>query len=164
MGDFCDDFSLVIDKANAIRKQVQFPLVKDIADFLGVNLIFSDKLIDLKGVYYANMNIRLMVINENLPLSLKNTIIAHELGHDQLHRMFSYGKTFTDCFDDNVFSDTVMKEIEANVFAATLLIPDESLLEYIKRNGKNVEKIVDIYKVKKELVLVKLRLLKDNYK
>ena len=81
-------------------------------------------LVDVRGFYQYFQRNHIIYIDENLPEKEKIFVAAHELGHMFLHRGTNtvYMDTHT-CFNTNKF------EIEANTFAANLLIPDEIILE-----------------------------------
>jgi Zn-dependent peptidase ImmA (M78 family) len=58
-------------------------------------------------------------------------VCAHELGHDQLHRVLAKDTPFQEFMLYDMASRT---EYEANIFAAELLLDTGSVLEYVK-NG-----------------------------
>ena len=69
--------------------------------------------------------------------SLRKTVLAHELGHDQLHRKECVkGATF---HESRIFNPCDRFEIEANIFAAHLLIPDEDVITMIKYSESDRE-------------------------
>ena len=74
-------------------------------------------------------------------------VAAHELGHAIQHPKIncSFVKNYT-LYSKNTF------EIEANKFAAELLLPDEILIEY---QGKTVDQIAAYLNVIPELVKLK---------
>ena len=68
---------------------------------------------------------------------LRKTVLAHELGHDQLHRKECVkGATF---HESRIFNPCDRFEIEANIFAAHLLIPDEDVITMIKYSESDRE-------------------------
>ena len=77
------------------------------------------------GCYMFLKNHRYIFLNQDLTETELRVIMAHELGHAILHRKqncyFIRNKTF---FLNSKY------EIEANKFAAELLLPDELLNEY----------------------------------
>ena len=81
-------------------------------------------LIDVRGFYQYFQRNHIIYIDENLSTSEKKFVCAHELGHMLMHKKTNavYMDTKT-CFNTNKY------EIEANTFAAELLIPDEIIQE-----------------------------------
>ena len=81
-------------------------------------------LVDVRGFYQYFQRNHIIYIDENLPEKEKLFVAAHELGHMLMHKGTNavYMDTHT-CFNTNKF------EIEANTFAANLLIPDDIIIE-----------------------------------
>lgn len=93
-----------------------------IAEALGILYQFGN--IGCDGCYMFLKNHRYIFINQELPDSTKTMVMAHELGHALMHRKqncyFIRNKTF-------LLNSKI--EIEANQFAAELLIPDSVVFE-----------------------------------
>lgn len=96
---------------------------------LKINLVYMEATQALLGMYRIILRNRYIFIPNNVG-SLKNTVLAHELGHDQLHRKECMGGA--SFHESRIFHDTSRYEMEANIFAAHLLIPDEDILSIIK--------------------------------
>lgn len=79
---------------------------------------------------------RIVFSNSSLILSREIFSVAHEIGHHRLH-LAEPGKTI---IRDNDFSDRDESEIEANYFAACLIMPYEKVIKFIRLelNGKSV--------------------------
>lgn len=81
-------------------------------------------------------NHRYIFLNENMPEHERRMVMAHELGHAILHRKencyFIRNKTLL------LNSKT---EIEANTFAAELLIPDNLIFEYPDMTASQIARI-----------------------
>lgn len=104
-----------------------------LARLLNIKIKYIDSPNTLLGMYQIIMKKRVVYLANNIG-NLKNTVLAHELGHDQLHRNECIkGATF---HDTNVFIPITNFELEANVFAAHLLISDEDV-QYMLKNGEN---------------------------
>ena len=77
------------------------------------------------GCYMFLKNHKCVFLNEDLEENEMRLVMAHELGHSIMHRKencyFIRNKTL-------LLNSKI--EIEANTFAAELLIPDELILEY----------------------------------
>lgn len=93
-----------------------------IADYLNV-IVQVGNLGECSGCYMFLKNHRYIFLNENLDEHEKLFVMAHELGHAILHRK-------ENCYF--IRNKTLLlnskKELEANTFAAELLIPDEIIL------------------------------------
>lgn len=121
----------------------------ELASCLNV-LIFETNLNNTLGMYkYINKN-KAIFINNKLTDEVKKFVLAHEIGHAVLH-------TKNNCFylKHNTFIKTNYFEIEANKFAAALLIPDEDLNSCIENNF-TIEQTASYFQVPVELVKYKL--------
>lgn len=95
-----------------------------IAEMLDVCVEYDD-LRKLKG-YYCYMNrVRMIVINAALDNQMKRLVCAHELGHDRLHFRMAMASPLR----DEGFHSTAKTELEANRFAAGLLVPDDEFIQ-----------------------------------
>ena len=96
----------------------------EIADCLNIELQIGP-LGSRAGCYMFLKNHRCIFLNENLDKHESMLVMAHELAHAILHRK-------ENCYfiRNKTLLLTSKHEIEANKFAAELLIPDELLLEY----------------------------------
>lgn len=79
----------------------------------------------VRGFYQYFQRNHIIYIDENLSHSEKRFVCAHELGHMLLHK-----KANALFMDTHTFFNTEKYEVEANTFAAELLIPDELIFEH----------------------------------
>lgn len=113
---------------------------------------------------------KIIFSNSSVILSREIFSIAHEIGHHKLH--LSEEMTI---IKDNDFNDSDENEIEANYFAACLLMPREKVNAFIRAelNDKNIDKFtgLDIARIQTEfnvsydMVLIRLKslgVLDDN--
>lgn len=109
-------------------RQVPIP-VEEIARRLGAHLVFEPyKGPDaISGMLYRNDKTTIIGVNSSHPKPRQRFTIAHEIGHLILHP----GEMFLDGaynFRDQVSSaGTNRREVEANAFAAALLMPEASV-------------------------------------
>lgn len=96
-----------------------------LADALGVLLLLVPLPADIRGFYQYYRRNHLIYINANLPEETRRIVCAHELGHAVLHK-----KCNTVFLDRHTYLVTDKYEIEANRFAADLLISDEDVELY----------------------------------
>ena len=94
----------------------------ELAEFLNIQVQIGN-LGSCSGCYMFLKNHRCIFLNGNLDKSERTVVMAHELGHAIMHRK-------ENCYfiRNKTFLLTSKNEIEANKFAAELLIPD-SLVE-----------------------------------
>jgi len=122
--------------------------VKEIAEKLGVKVIFNPHDGDISGALHRNGELLVIGVNENDPEVRQRFTIAHEIGHLRLHDDPMHVDRWH--YPDKLPSRTVSKalqsflrntessqasdprEIEANRFAAALLIPVQFLARSFK--------------------------------
>lgn len=95
-----------------------------IAWLLNILLIYCP-LVGLNGFYQYHKRNHIIYLSEDLDEHLARFVIAHELGHMQMHR--SMNTVFMDAKTYNPHSKF---ERQANTFAVELLLPDDLLREY----------------------------------
>jgi Zn-dependent peptidase ImmA (M78 family) len=108
---------------------------------------------------------RIVFSNSSLILSREIFSVAHEIGHQRLH-LSEQGKTL---IKDDDFTDRDELEVEANYFAACLLMPTDKLEKYIrlelkersadKWNGLDIAQIQTAFNVSYDMVLIRLKTL-----
>lgn len=138
------------DVDNLIREhdtRDPFQLCKD----LGVTVWYNDDLEYLKGFYLCAEGYPYIVLNGNLDENLTKMVLAHELGHDRMHR----DKACIAPMQDFSIFDTSKEECEANSFAADLLIRDDDILE-LMNSGTDFASIYRTLECHAQLVLFKL--------
>ena len=95
----------------------------EIADYLGILYQIGD--IGCSGCYMFLKNHRYIFLNQNLSEPEARMVMAHELGHAVMHRK-------ENCYfirNKTLLLNSII-EIDANSFAAELLMPDELIWEY----------------------------------
>lgn len=105
---------------------------------------------------------RIIFSNSSLILSREIFTVAHEIGHQKLH-LSEQGKTI---IKDNNFDDRDENEIEANYFAACLLMPDEKVNKFIRLElndktsnwtGLDIARIQTAFNISYDMVLIRLK-------
>lgn len=101
---------------------------------------------NIKGIYKKVVTNKFIVINENLDEFCQKVVLAHELGHAILH----HSKEIQALKDYDLFPRyTNQIEIEANTFAAELLIDDDfSNDEYIKDPSIDIQVLEQLRSLK----------------
>ena len=98
------------------------------------------------------MRIYTIVVNSRLEEYMLRMVVAHEIGHDILHRKEAKHGAMQE-FELFDMKDSL--EYEANVFAAHLLLDTNELLE-LAHDGVDVASIASIMHVNINLVLIKV--------
>ncbi len=130
----------------------------DIADCLGVEIMRSDKLCKLNGMYLYILRNPFIVINSNLSDHIQRIICAHELGHDRLHRNLAA----LGAIQETLLLDMTTKpEFEANIFAAELLLSDNDILS-LRDSGFDAFQMASELETDVNLVLLKTSQMKKR--
>ncbi len=126
---------------------IRYPIGKD--DFLGFALIKDSE--------------RIIFSNSSLILSREIFTIAHEIGHQKLH----LSEQGLQMIKDDNFDDRNELEVEANYFAAYLLMPMEKIQQFIrleledrpvnKWSGLDIAKIQTEFNVSYDMALIRLK-------
>jgi len=124
----------------------------ELASLSGIVVMLRD-LAELKGFYTVENKTRYIVINERLDDYLRCLICCHELGHDCLHRQFAQ---YDSLRDYTMFDCTGKTELEANLFAADLMIPDTDIILKIRWESNTYEQIAKMLYVPEALVKFKV--------
>lgn len=126
--------------------------VYEIAEGLGIDVLFADDYHDLLGMYYANWGHRFIFLNSRLDEIWMPMVLAHEIGHDQLHR--DLAKETLQEF--NLFQMQSRTEYEANAFAAHLLLDSDDVYARLQE-GCDVPTLAKEQNVNINLMLIKLQ-------
>ncbi len=119
----------IYDKVNKLVAQYKTRDPEELAGSLNIRIKYMEATSSLLGMYMVILRNRFIFLPNNLG-SLKKTVLAHEIGHDQLHRKECVqGASF---HESRIFNPINRYEIEANIFAAHLLISDKDVMSMIK--------------------------------
>lgn len=110
----------------------------EIAQSLGIMVRYSNEFKTLCGLYAIIGQKRVIILNDNLSESRRKIILAHEIGHDQLHRDLAENTALQDFM---LYDMSARPEYEANMFAADLLLSDEDVWELASCYGYALEQI-----------------------
>ena len=125
----------------------------DIAEGLGIKLIQNFDFKKLYGMYTVIKRKRIIILNGNLEPGLKKTVLAHELGHDRLHKELAANRVVHDIM---LYDMSLRPEYEANMFAAELLITDDDIFELMRDYGYSAEQTGARLGLSADLVTIKL--------
>ncbi len=140
---------------NLIRDILSFlyikkpPIKPDIIAYgLGLELRLLNLSSQISGILYKRNNKHVIIINKNEAITRQRFTLAHEIGHFLLHTPKEV------IYSDYPKFQNLQIEREANIFAASLLIPDFILEEYL---NYSVEKISQIFFVSKKVAEIRLK-------
>lgn len=122
---------IIESKANQLLVEARIPAppvpVEQVANSLGIEIELADIGEDCSGVLVRHGNRAIIGVNKTHPLNRRRFSIAHEIGHFVLHEGDTYiDKGYRVHFRDlESGSGTKGEEMDANAFAAALLMPAE---------------------------------------
>lgn len=126
----------VLSESGAYRIPVPIDLV---TAHLNLKTTSSGLTDDISGLLVVDKKQGIIGFNASHPPVRKRFTIAHEIGHYVLHVKQAQSRLFVDRYvyrrDDESATGTDQEEVEANAFAAALLMPEKLLREEIKKNS-----------------------------
>jgi Zn-dependent peptidase ImmA (M78 family) len=148
--------------------------VELIAKKLGAEIVYKPLEAELCGMIFNDGKNVVIGINESHPPARKRFTLAHEIGHLVMHSHILNGVHVDKTFRQKLYRDGRSKigedriEIDANKFAAELLMPTEFLLKDVKGAFIDPEagptELAKLYEVSPQAMSIKLmELLGDKY-
>ena len=131
----------------------------EICDGLGIKVKQKDLGEEIKAYYYCTSRIRNIVLNNRISEEMQRILVAHELGHDRLHKEIAQLKGFQEV---ELFVKSITTEYEANLFAAELLIDDEEVLGLLGDDDKSCFGIASELCVPADFLDFKVRLMEHK--
>ncbi len=141
----------IYEKVNELVKKYKTRDPFLLAEAMNVDVDCAD-LGTLKGFYIVYKRNRFIVLNKILTDTLSGVILAHELGHDSLHRSLAENGGIKEA---SFFDMKSRPEMEANIFAANLLITDKEVMGYAE-DGYTTEEMAKNLYVPYPLALIKI--------
>lgn len=139
--------------------------LEKVASAKGAQIRYSDLAGDISGILFREGDRRVIIVNEHHPVARQRFTIAHEIGHLALHRGVDVhvDEGFRYNFR-NPRSATAedIEEIEANAFAANLLMPADWLRNDIRahtldlNDDSEIAELADKYQVSPQAILIRL--------
>lgn len=117
----------------------------------GVHLLSFKEDTQLLGMYKIIRDSRFVIYNPNVDYRIKTMVFAHELGHDIYHQ--SQAKDAL--VEYQIFDITSEMELEANIFAAHLLLDEKKLMDDIIE-GYTYAELASLHDVNVNLMIFKL--------
>jgi Zn-dependent peptidase ImmA (M78 family) len=122
--------------------------VEEIAKTLGARLAYKPLDEELSGMVYIKEGVPIIGVNSLHPRNRQRFTVAHEIAHLVLHRKLitesvHVDKRFTESFrlnrDTRASTGTQQIEIDANQFAAALLMPRKHLEPLLVKTDLDIE-------------------------
>jgi len=138
--------------------------VNHIAEKLNINIILYDFSDGVSGAFFKDHDNLMLGINKSHSEQRQRFTIAHEIGHYVLHST-EFLHYDTKKLDEIYFrADNVSNqdEVEANHFAAELLMPEKLINKCIDNNIHSIEKLAQRFNVSQNAMryrLINLRIL-----
>ena len=121
-------YDAVCDAVAAVRKRTDsvdpFTLCRELKILLLARPLGKEP-DAIKGFYYMNRRIKTITVNSDLPEVIQRIIIAHEIGHAELHA----SRGINEFHDVGMFDESSAMEKEANLFAAEFQLNDSDVFE-----------------------------------
>jgi len=156
MGASIDYISRVVENLT-VRFKTRNPY--EICDTLGIKIRYKDLGTDIKAYYFYQSRIRNIVLNQRVSAAVRKILVAHELGHDRLHKEIAMLKGFQEM---GLFDSAYPAEYEANLFAAELLVDDGELLGLLNDEDISFFGVARELYIPAELLDFKFRVLKHK--
>lgn len=132
----------------------------EIAEEIGIKVRYCNEFTALKGMYRVIERNRFIILNGNLPASVRRVVLAHELGHDAHHRHLAKDNALKEFM---LYDMAARPEYEANVFAAELLLDDEEVFALAKE-GHDIPGVAGLLGTDYNLLLIKMNeMVKKGY-
>lgn len=141
------------DRAREIVRQVGSRNMQRVAKELKIDVLYNENFSKLLGMYFCQWRHRFIFLNANLDDIWCNMVLAHEIGHDQLHRSLARQAKLQEF---ELFRLNSRTEYEANAFAAHLLMDTDEVYEELK-NGCDEFSLASRMNCNINLALVKLQ-------
>lgn len=109
-----------------------------IAESLGIMVRESMDFVKLCGLYTIIKRKRIIILNGNMAEEKKRIVLAHEIGHDLIHRDLAKNTALQEVM---IFDMTARPEYEANMFAADLLLDDYEIINLATQYDYNLDQI-----------------------
>ena len=116
-------------RAQEIIRQVGRRDMRQVAKELNIKVLYNENFSKLLGMYFFQWRHRFIFLNTNLDDIWQNMVLAHEIGHDQLHRDIAKQQQM---HEFELFRLNSRTEYEANAFAAHLLMDTDTVYAELK--------------------------------
>lgn len=127
-----------------------------IAEALGIVIAYK-KFDALKGMYFISERISFIYLNEDMDEQMERAVLFHEIGHHLLHRHLA-SVSFQEF---GLYDMTSKPEMEANIFAANMMISDDDVLDCVEMDYTTSQSASSL-SVPHDMFLIKLKDMNDR--
>ena len=121
--------------------------VENIASNLGITVVQHPFPDDISGVFFKKESGLFLGVNQKDPEFRKRFTIAHEIGHYLLHPSEILHYDRPDAIHYRAKNVASPQEVEANYFAAELLMPEERITSCVESGLRSVSELANKFKV-----------------
>ena len=146
-------------KVEKLKRKYRTSDPRELCDALDIHVSVKDLGSVIKAYYFCQSRIGYIALNSRVAEPMRRIFIAHELGHDRLHKKIAMLKGFQEI---ELFDMARPAEYEANIFAAELLIDDKELLELLNDEDKSFFGVARELDVPAALLDFKFRVFKNK--
>lgn len=129
--------------------------LEQVAKHLGIKIIYEDFQDEMSGVLVIKNGKPAIGVNRAHHPNRQRFTIAHEIGHFVLHHKHSNNDVHMDkkwaYFRSSTPSSVEVYEVEANQFAAELLMPESLIRQSIEAKGFDLSNDLDTSRLAQEL-------------
>lgn len=126
-------YDSICSSVNSLIQKYQERDPRDLCSALGILVHYKSMGVQptaIKGISMVSHRIKSITINSDLPEIIQRIVLAHELGHIVLH-CSSEVRAYHEI---GLYDQTSLSEKEANLFAAELILDDESVLDAMNQD------------------------------
>lgn len=123
----------------------------ELADMLGIQISYKH-FNSLKGMYFVVDRCAFITLSDTLDETMEKIVLFHEIGHHLLHRHLA-SKAFQEF---GLYDMSSKPEMEANIFAANMLIDDDEL-DSLARENYTSSQIARLLYVPHQMLLIKMQ-------
>lgn len=162
-------YSLIVREATELLAKLEItepPIAVDrVAIFIGAKIVFNDFQQEISGLLFREGDQLIIGVASEQSQVRQRFTIAHEVGHALLHNLQNVhvDKAFNVMFRSTASSDGQdILEIEANAFAAELLMPEDMLSADLTNvpldmeNGEQLSHLANRYEVSVQALTYRL--------
>ena len=140
----------IYDFTNKIKKQFRTNDPYQLAKYLGIDVAYKH-FGNLKGMYTVVNRCSYIYLHDELDEATEKLVLTHELGHHFFHKdLAEMGLQ-----EYSLYDMTSKPEMEANIFAANMLISDDDILFFATQDYTS-EQAASELSVPNQLVQIKL--------
>lgn len=141
----------IFEFTQRIAKRYRTSSPFELAEMLGIRISYKH-FSSLKGMYFVVDRCAFITLSDTLDETMEKIVLFHEIGHHLLHRHLA-SKAFQEF---GLYDMSSKPEMEANIFAANMLIDDYEL-DSLARENYTTAQIARMLYVPHQMLLIKMQ-------